>query len=178
MRRIVVFGPESTGKTQLARELATRLESPWSQEYVRLFWDEHQGRITAADLDAIGRGQVAIEDAAASRGLGYVIHDTDLLTCTLWNDLLFPGACPQWVREEAEVRARRTSLFLLCATDLPFEPDPQRCFPDGEGRRMCMDLWRSTLVRRGLPFVEISGAGIGRLETALASVEAIGRLSG
>jgi len=43
---------------------------------------------------------------------------------------------------------------------------------------MCMDLWRSTLVRLGLPFVEISGAGIGRLETALASVEAIGRLSG
>lgn len=169
-RRIVLFGPESTGKTSLARDLSVALGEPCAPEYVRQYWDDHSGVITGDDLAAIALGQMAAEDAASLSATRNVILDTDLLTCTIWDDLLFPGRCPSWVREEAERRARVTSLFLLCQTDIPFEPDPQRCFPDSEGRAMCMRVFREALVSRGLPLAELRGSHAERLSLALAAI--------
>jgi NadR type nicotinamide-nucleotide adenylyltransferase len=169
--RIAVFGAESTGKTALAAALAARFDEPWSPEYVREFWDAHGGVITAGDLDAIAQGQMAGEDAAAARARRVVFHDTELLTCVLWDDLLFPDQCPPWVRAEAETRARRVALWLLCDTDLPWRPDPQRCFPDAAGRAMCRRHWREALETRGLPFADITGTGPEREAGAVAAVE-------
>lgn len=170
--RIAVFGAESTGKSSLAERLAAHFGEPWAPEHVRRFWDEHAGRIVAEDLDAIARGQIAGEEAAAARARRVVFCDTELLTNVLWADLLFPGRCPPWVRTEAEARSRRYALYLLCDTDVPFAPDPQRCFPDEAGRAMCRRLWRETLATRGLPFVEITGDWPTRERRAIAAVEA------
>jgi HTH-type transcriptional regulator, transcriptional repressor of NAD biosynthesis genes len=171
VRRVALFGTESTGKSVLAAELAAHFAEPWSEEYVRQFWDEHQGRIVAADLDAIARGQIANEEAAAARARRVVFCDTDLLTNVLWADLLFPGHCPEWVREEAERRARGYSLYLLCDTDLPWAEDPQRSFPDPTDRERLRARWRRTLEERQLPFVDIIGAGPARLSRAVTAVE-------
>jgi len=171
--RIAVFGPESTGKTTLARQLAEHFSEPWSPEFVRGFWDARGGKITAGDLGAIGRGQVEAEEAAAARAGSLVFCDTELLTCVLWDDLLFPGACPAWVRSEADRRARAFALYLFCDTDLPFEPDPQRCFPDEAGRAKGRRIWREALARRGLPVAEIRGAGNARIQAAIAAVSAL-----
>lgn len=172
-KRVVVFGTESTGKTTLAQQLAAHFGEPWAPEFVREFWDTHGGVITAADLDEIGRGQVANEERALARARRVVFFDTDLLTCTLWNDWLFPGKCPAWERDEVERRSRAASLYLLCDTDIPWTPDPQRSFPDAESRGRARRRWRQTLVSRGLPFVEISGEGAARARTAIAAVERI-----
>ncbi len=171
VRRVAVFGTESTGKSTLAERLAAHFGEPWSREYAREFWDTHGGVITAADLDAIGRGQVAGEEAAAARARRVVFCDTDLLTCTLWNDALFPGACPAWVRIEAEARARRFGVYLLCKADVPFVPDPQRCFPDDAARARAGAWWREALEARALPFVEIRGSWQERERRAIAAVE-------
>ena len=176
VQRIVIFGTESTGKSTLAERLAEHFGEPWSREYAREFWDAQDGRIAAEDLDAIGRGQIANEESAAAQARRVVFSDTDLLTCTLWNDALFPGACPAWVREQAEVRARRVARYLLCDADVPFVVDPQRCFPDEASRARARNVWRDALVTRGLPFVEIRGAWAERERRAIAAVEEILRL--
>jgi NadR type nicotinamide-nucleotide adenylyltransferase len=172
LQRIAVFGPESTGKTTLAQQLAAHFGEPWAPEFVRGFWDEHAGRIVAEDLTAIARGQMANEDAAATRSRQVVFCDTELLTNVLWADLLFPGQCPDWVRTEAERRSRSYALYLFCDTDLAFVPDPQRCFPDETGRAMCRRLWRETLASRGLPFAEINGEWEQRGQSAIDTVTA------
>lgn len=173
--RVVVFGPESTGKSTLAERLAARFAAPWSLEYVREFWDIHGGVITATDLDAIARGQRAAEDAARARaeanGALAAFHDTDLLTCTIWDDLLFPGACPGWARDEAAARARATDLFLFCDTDLPWAPDPQRCFPDEAGRAMSRRVFLQSLEATGARWTRIHGADAIREARAVAAVE-------
>ncbi len=169
--RVVIFGTESTGKTSLAQKLAAHFDEPWSPEFVREFWDLRSGKITAEDLGTIALGQIANEDAAAADARRGMFCDTDLLTCTLWDDLLFPGACPAWVRTEAEERARATALYLLCDTDIPFAPDPQRSFPDAAGRAMGRETWRTALEKRGLPFIEIRGDWAQRDRTAIDAVK-------
>lgn len=159
--RVVLFGPESTGKSTLAERLAKHFSAPWSAEYVREYWDAHGGVIGPSDLEAIGSGQRAAEDAAAARaaakGARVVFHDTDLLTCTIWDDLLFPGACPEWVRKEANRRARATDLYLFCDTDLPWAPDPQRCFPDEAGRALCRRVFLDKLEATGARWARVYG---------------------
>ncbi|MGC4074660.1 MAG: AAA family ATPase [Nibricoccus sp.] len=173
MKRVALFGTESTGKSSLAEKLAAHFNEPWSREYVRQFWDEHDATIVAEDLDVIARGQVAGEDAAAARAKRVVFHDTELLTNVLWADLLFPGKCPSWVRAESETRSRGMTLYLLCAPDIPFVADPQRVFTEEAARRKSAELWRETLVARGLPFVEIGGDWECRESRAISAVRSL-----
>jgi NadR type nicotinamide-nucleotide adenylyltransferase len=172
-RRIAIFGTESTGKTSLAELLAAHFGEPWSAEYVREFWDTHGGRIEAGDLDAIARGQIANEEAAAARARRVMFCDTDLLTCLLWDDLLFPEKCPPWVRAEAERRAKAIALYLLCEADVPFAPDPQRCFPEAADRLRVSRMWPAALEARGLPYIAIRGDWPARAATAIAAVEQV-----
>ena len=169
--RVAVFGTESTGKTMLAQKLAAHFQEPWSPEFVREFWEIKRGKIVGADLGTIALGQIANEDYALAKAKRAVFCDTELLTNVLWADLLFPGECPPWVRAEAETRSREFSPYLLCDTDVPWAPDPQRAFPDEESRQKCGGLWRETLVSRGLPFVEIRGDWAERERVAIAAVE-------
>ena len=170
-KRIVIFGTESTGKTTLTQRLAAHFAEPWAPEFVREFWDKRGGEIGACDLGTIALGQMANEDLAVAQARRVVFFDTNLLTCTLWNDFLFPGACPPWVRDEAEERARTPALYLLCDADVPFVPDPQRCFPDPESRAGAERIWLAALESRRLPFVRIRGAWPEREQAAIAAVE-------
>ncbi len=173
--RVVLYGAESTGKSTLAERLAARVGAPWSAEFVREYWYAHGGVVTADSLETIARGQAEAEDLARARagasGARVVFHDTDLLTCTLWDDLLFPGACPEWVRVEAAKRARATDLFLFCDTDLPWAPDPQRCFPDEAGRAMCRRVFLEKLEATGARWTRVYGAEAERESRAVSAVE-------
>ena len=171
--RVAVFGTESTGKTMLAQRLAGHFQEPWSPEFVREFWEIKRGKIVGADLGTIALGQIANEDFALAKARRVAFFDTELLTNVLWADLLFPGECPPWVRAEAETRSRDFSLYLLCDTDVPWAPDPQRTFPDDASRQKCGGLWRETLVTRGLPFVDIRGDWAERERIAIEAVEKV-----
>jgi nicotinamide riboside kinase len=176
--RIAVYGPESTGKTELAAKLAAHFHAPLVPEYARERWDL-QGALGLEDMLPIAREQWRREDEAVRQicnVLCYtppvVICDTDALTTMLWSDLLY-GTCPEELRREAEKRCRNYTLYLLLDIDIPFAPDPQRCFPDPADREKCMRLWRGALERRQLPFQLIRGDWAAREAAAIAAVEAV-----
>ncbi len=98
-----------------------------------------------------------------------IICDTDALTTMLWSDLLY-GTTPDELRRGAEKRCRDYALYLLLDIDVPFAPDPQRCFPDPADREKAMRVWRGALERRGLPFVLIQGDWPERERAAIAAV--------
>lgn len=175
MKRIAVYGTESTGKTRLAERLARHFGVRWVPEYAREFWDQH-GEIGLKDMVPIAREQWRREDAAveAARRAGerIVICDTEALTTMLWSELLY-GTCPDEVRRGAEERCRNYARYLLLDADVPFEPDPARCFPEPADRQRTARVWREAVARRGLPFVEIRGEWAERERAAIAAVEAV-----
>lgn len=175
VKRIAVFGTESTGKTRLAERLARHFGVAWVPEYAREFWETH-GVIGLEDMVPIAREQWRREDEAAARarerGERLLICDTEALTTMLWSDLLY-GTCPEEVRRGAEKRCRDYALYLLLDADVPFEPDPARCFPEPEDRAKAARVWRGAVERRGLPRVEIRGGWAERERAAIAAVETV-----
>jgi NadR type nicotinamide-nucleotide adenylyltransferase len=171
-RRIAVYGPESTGKTQLAEKLAAHFGAPLVPEYARERWEAQGGVLGLDDMLPVAREQWRREDAAAAQADRLVICDTDALTTMLWSDLLY-GTCPDELRRGAEKRCRNYALYLLLDIDVPFAPDPQRCFPDPADREKCRRIWRGALERRNLPFVEIRGDWALREAAAIAAVQAM-----
>lgn len=167
--RIAVYGPESTGKTQLATKLAAHFGAPLVAEYAREFWDKH-GAIALGDIPGIAGEQWRREDEAAAKADRLVICDTEALTTVLWSDLLY-GTCPDDIRRDAEKRAQNYALYLLLDIDVPFAPDPQRCFPDAADREKGMRIWRGALERRQLPCALIQGGWAEREQRAIAAIK-------
>lgn len=181
--RVAVFGPESTGKTELAAKLGAHFGAPVVAEYAREHCDAQGGVLGLEDMMPIAREQWRREDEAVARvaaqasvirkeGPGVaplVICDTDALTTMLWSDLLY-GTTPDELRRGAEKRCRDYALYLLLDTDVPFAPDPQRCFPNPEDREKCRRVWHGALERRHLPYVWIRGVWAERERAAITAV--------
>src|SRR5436190_12879642 len=62
--RVCLTGPECTGKTGLARRLASEMGVPWVREFARSYAEECGNQLGASDVDSIARGQMANEDDA------------------------------------------------------------------------------------------------------------------
>lgn len=166
LKRVCVFGPESTGKSTLARQLAERFDTRWVPEYARTLIESQGGTLEEADIPRIAAGQLAAERALARSANRLLFTDTDLLTTTLWAQELF-GRCPEPVREAAA--AQRFDLTLLCDVDLEWEADPARYRP--QGRRDFFVRCQAALEQAGRPYVIVRGEGPARLEAAVAAVE-------
>lgn len=171
MIRIVVTGSECTGKTTLAAALAEAFETAWVPEFARRFVEERGAAPSYADVDAIARGQVRLEDeqaAAAAKG-SVLVQDTDLLSTIVYTRHYY-GDCPGWV-EDALAR-RVPDLYLLAGIDVPWVAD-SRQRDRGDRREEMQGLFRDALLSRGLAFADINGTPDERMAKAIAVISEI-----
>ena len=152
VKRVCLFGPESTGKSTLARDLAAHFATVHVPEFAREWLNPQQGLCTAQDIPMIARGQAAAEDALAQQANRILFCDTDLLLTTIWSDVLF-GDCPNWIREAAE--ARTYDLYLLLDIDVPWTDDSQRFLP--HRRQEFFNRCRNALESRARPMAILQG---------------------
>ena len=170
MQRISLTGPESAGKSTLAAQLAAHYGTGFVPEFARQYLEKNGPAYALPDLEAIARGQLAAEDAAAAQARRLLFCDTDLLVIKIWAENAF-GTCPPWVL--AELAQPRYALTLLLAPDLPWTPDPLREHPDPARRWHLYRLYKAELQRLSWPFVEISGLPPQRLAQAIAAADAL-----
>lgn len=166
---VVVIGPECTGKTTLARELASHYAVPWVPEYARAFVARAQRPVRFEDVEAIGRGQLAAEDQARRPGAPLLVLDTDLVSTWVYSRHYY-GDCPAWIGKAA--RARLSDLYLLLGTDVPWVAEGhQREQP--ERRQELYGSFKRTLEEFGARVVEVRGTWAERRDAAIAAVDAL-----
>lgn len=152
VKRICLFGPESTGKTTLATTLAKRWDTVCAPEYGRTFTDAFGTELSEADLQAIVRGHLAGVSAARRQANRILIEDTDPLLTAVWSEMLF-GRRAAWLNDDFEL----ADLYLLLDPTPSWTDDGTRYFPDTDTRRRFHQLCEDELVRRGARYVSIGG---------------------
>jgi NadR type nicotinamide-nucleotide adenylyltransferase len=167
-KRILILGPESTGKSTLAEDLANHFDEPWVPEFAREYLEKINRPYEFEDLVEIGKGQVALEDHMAEKAKKILFCDTDLRVIHIWSQHRF-GKTDTWVLEEM---ARRTyGLILLTDTDLPWTPDPLREYPELEMREYFFKKYLQLAKESGFPFLIVSGDQETRLKTAVKAIQ-------
>ncbi|WP_162661064.1 AAA family ATPase [Tuwongella immobilis] len=168
LRRVCIFGPESTGKTTLARQLAAHYRTQWVPEFARGWIDANPRDLAPDDFPFIAQGQIALEDALARQANRVLFCDTDPLTTTLWA-MEFLGRIPDPVSQLAA--ERRYDLTLLLQVDVPWVADSQRFLP--HARREFFQKCEQALQQAGRAYVTITGDWAERWQQACAAIDAL-----
>lgn len=180
MKKIVIIGPESTGKSTLCAELAKHFNTLWCPEFAREYLLQNGTQYTVNDLMIIAKGQLAKEDAFTHTvkehwktstpkvtNTPLLLIDTDMLVMKVWSEYVF-NTCDPFITEQ--IALRTYDLYLLCNTDLPWTKDELREYPDVETRQALFLRYKKLLTAQKVPFVEIKGKDSKRLDIAIAGI--------
>lgn len=166
IKRVVLTGPESTGKSVLSEKLAKHFNTNFVEEYGRTYCEAFGTDLNKMDFAHIAGGQMLIEDQAALQSNKILFCDTDLIVTQIWAEIYF-NHCPQWILQAAH--QRKYDLFLLMDKDIPWVDDGTRAFE--ENRAWQYNRLKEELESRSLPYVEIKGDFDQRFDKAVAAVE-------
>ena len=172
LKKIVVIGPESTGKSTLCEQLAKHYNTEWVKEYAREYLLEHGTDYTFDDLLTIAKGQLNLEDNSTSNNeqQSTLFIDTDMYVMKVWCEFVF-NKCHRWILDQ--IAERKYNLYLLCNVDLPWVKDELREYPDLESRQKLYHIYKDIIVNQHVPWIDISGKYDERLQKAIDGVNKI-----
>ena len=177
MKKIVVIGPESTGKSTLCEELARHYSTLWCPEYAREYLLKNGTQYSFDDLLTVAGGQVALEEKYAASMVNSpdnahspLFIDTDMYVMKVWCEFVFDN-CHRYILDQ--IVERKYDLYLLCNVDLPWVKDELREYPDLENRLKLYYIYKDIMVNQPVPWVDISGDYSERLQSAIIAVDAL-----
>ncbi|HSK11589.1 MAG TPA: ATP-binding protein [Phnomibacter sp.] len=190
LNKIVILGPESTGKSTLCEMLAQHYNTLWCPEFAREYLLTNGTDYTFDDLLTIAKGQLALEEEyiqmsrttafsggtrlpvahhqRPSTGDRLLFLDTDQYVMKVWCEYVF-NDCHNWILRR--IAERTCDLYLLCKPDLPWVQDELREYPDEKPRQELYHIYRDLLVHQGIRWIEISGDYDTRFEMARQEVD-------
>lgn len=163
LKKIVIIGPESTGKSTLSQDLSERFGEPWVPEFAREYLEQLGRPYAYADLLAIAQGQVNSEESLMLYATDYLFCDTDLHVVKVWSEHKY-GKVDPWIDET--IRRRQYDGYILTAIDMPWQPDPQREHPEPAMREYFYTKYLDLVEKTGVPFISVSGSREQRLSVA------------
>lgn len=166
VKRVCIIGPESTGKSTLAENLARHFGTVHVPEYAQQAIAGLKDEFGPEHIETFAKGQIESEDALAQKAEGVLVCDSDLLTTMMWSELLF-NDCPDWIRDAAD--SRSYDLYLLTDIDVPWVADIHRVAEDT--RPGFLQRCKTELESRGRDYVMISGNWDQRFDAAVAAIE-------
>lgn len=172
IKKIVIIGPESTGKSTLCNQLAQHYETLWCPEFAREYLLENGTHYSFDDLANIAKGQIDLEEKFEVRSLKtnskFLFIDTDMYVMKVWCEFVF-GKCHQFIFDE--IATRKYNLYLLCNIDLPWVADELREYPDEKPRMELFNIYKNILENQSTPWHLISGTNEERLQNAIKAID-------
>lgn len=150
MFKVGIIGPESTGKSSLARYLANRYQGILVPEYAREYV-ERKGTtdVTYDELCEIAKHQIEELELIANSQQPTAFFDTELIVTKVWFDYAF-GRVPEWLNEA--IRRFPMDVYLLTKPDLPWVPDPARSNGSDAIRRELFDRYEAEIQALNIPY--------------------------
>jgi NadR type nicotinamide-nucleotide adenylyltransferase len=177
IKKIVVIGPESTGKSTLCEQLADHYNTGWAKEYAREYLLKNGAAYTFDQLLDIAKGQLALEDECVENTVTTgdrlpttVFIDTDMYVMKIWNEFVFNN-CHRWILNQ--IANRKYDLYLLCNVDLPWVKDELREYPDLASREKLYHFYKDAMINQSTPWIDINGNANERLQTAINAINKI-----
>lgn len=170
--KIVLTGPECTGKSTLAEKLAAHYHTVWVPEYARSYIEALERPYNADDILNIAKGQLELEDSFFKKANQILFCDTALIVPKIWSEVAY-GSCPEWI--ENQIINRHYNLYLLMRPDIVWRPDPQREHP--HLRNELFELYENALQKIDTPYVIIEGVYEQRLQIASQAIDNLTRIA-
>ena len=168
--KIALYGPESTGKSTLAQQLADEYNTLWVREFARDYlqkkWDATQQICQPEDLLPIAIGQIQLENEALEKANEYLFCDTNLLVTKVFSDTYY-GYCDPIIASAA--KDHNYDLVFLTDVDFPWEKDDLRDNP--ENRQETLAIFEQELINNKKPYIKLSGNKEERLEKAIQIIK-------
>ena len=165
MKKIVVTGPESSGKTTLVKDIEANVDLHAVPEYARIYIDQLDKPYVKEDLKKIAIGQIELERSYRDKNDQVLLCDTDLLTIKIWSEYKY-GCCESFIIDQ--LKNNLPDLYLLTSPDIPWEPDPQRENP--ADRIELFQIYKQEITRLKVPYEIIKGNPIARLDQFLKMI--------
>lgn len=171
--KVVLFGPESTGKTTLSQQLARYYNTVWVPEFARDYlqekWNNERKTCEPHDLLPIAEGQMRLENKLTKKATKILICDTDLLETKVYSEAYYLGYCDPILEKYA--LHNTYDLYLLTNIDIPWEADDLRDKP--KEREEMFTYFKSTLEKYGKNFIILKGNKKERLEKAIKHIDTL-----
>ena len=164
--KIAITGPESTGKSTLARNLAQHYQTVWLEEYARQYLDQLGRPYEESDLVTIAYGQCKKELKSLERASRYLFCDTEPIVLKIWSEYKYRHVAPEILDLHNHAHYHH---YLLMNIDLPWVFDPLREHPDR--RTYFFDWFVRELEQKNASFSIISGAEDERLKNAIEVID-------
>tara|TARA_B100000768_G_C11002624_1_gene258593 strand:+ start:40 stop:543 length:504 start_codon:yes stop_codon:yes gene_type:complete len=156
--KIIITGPESSGKTTLCEQLSNHFNIPLTKEFARSYIDNLDRNYIIDDLLSIAKEQLKSE-------LNSQLFDTDLITIKIWSEYKY-GRCDNWILDQIEKQKTEKRFYLLCRPDIPWQPDKQRENPSD--REAIFEIYKEELEYLGHKYFIVEGGN--RTENSISKI--------
>ena len=164
MTKVIVTGPESSGKTTLCKQLSEIFKIPFTGEFSRKYIDNLDREYLQEDLVIIAKEQLKNEQLTTNNKQ-LSLHDTDLITLKIWSEYKY-GNCNDWITSQLEQQKQEKRFYFLCSPDIPWEEDPQRENPNN--REELFESYKKELIQLRYNYFIIEGGN--RLENSIKKI--------
>lgn len=169
--KVVLFGPESTGKTTLSRHLANHFNTVWAPEYAREYlqkkWNNERKTCEKEDLIPIAIGQMKLENKLAQKADKLLICDTDLLETKVYSQEFYNGFVD--AKLESAIEKNKYDLYILTYIDTPWIADDLRDRPTQ--RLEMFTAFEQALKDHNKPYILVRGDQKTRLQKAVKAID-------